>query len=33
MKAVRKAVRAVLSDVTEGKIDEIMQIIISQEEY
>ncbi len=33
MKAVRKAVRAVLSDAVEDKIDEIMQIIISQKEY
>lgn len=33
MKAVRKAVRRVLSDATEDKIDEIMQIIISQKEY
>ena len=33
MKAVRKAVRNALPDTTEDKIDDIMQIIISQKEY
>ena len=33
MKAVRKAVRSVLPDVAEDKIDDIMQIVISQKEY
>lgn len=33
MKAVRKAVRDVLPDVAEDKIDEMMQIIIAQKEY
>ncbi|MCM1301674.1 MAG: HsdR family type I site-specific deoxyribonuclease [Alistipes senegalensis] len=33
MKAVRKAVRTVLPDVAEEKIDNIMQIVISQKEY
>ena len=33
MKAVRKAVRNALPDATEDKIDDIMQIIISQKEY
>ena len=33
MKAVRKAVRSVLPDVAEEKIDDIMQIVISQKEY
>ena len=33
MKALRKAVRDVLSYATEDKIDDIMQIIIAQKEY
>ena len=33
MKALRKAVRSVLPDVAEEKIDDIMQIVISQKEY
>ena len=33
MKAVRKAISNILPNATENKIDEIMQIIISQKEY